>query len=1030
MARPTRPLLEPIDWALLRAPLLPVEAYPDGAVDDSGSPALLPKDPRVRAALAVGTDYLFTALQRTRGSAPEAPRLRGKLLRYLIRMTTRPTPYGLFAGVGLVEWESTTDAALTVRPLRTRARLDMGWLLDRVMELERDPRVRRQLRLFANALALSKAGRVFLSERAGGWEHGDPAALGVSVRATAAVQRVLAMARTPVGYAELATGLHSIPGATPAKIDKLIEELWQQSFLLTDLRPPLTGINPGRYVCDRLRTVDGTRRVQEGLLALLHSLERWDALAVEERADGWTALTEQAATLRPASASTASVQVDMALPLADAHVHPDVAKEAARAAELLLRMSPYPAGPPALHAYRARFEERYGPDREVPLLELLDPDFGLGPPGEKDDARDPLELARREMRWRTLRDLALEALRERRRVVELDDQMLSRLETSPLAPDTAPRSLEVCISVAATSPAAIDAGDFTVIVGSNLGADSAGRNLGRFADLLGAKAHKALQEAAGREDGGAGWVRAELVYLPQQARLANIAVRPAVARREIVCGTSPSGPPDRVIPLDELVVGVRGGRFYVRWPAAEADIAVSAMHMLHPLYAPLAFRFLQDVERDGRVVFRPFDWGPATEFPFLPRVQHERVVLSLAQWRVEGLSELRVAPSAFQDALRAWRERWSAPRHVYLAEADNRLLLDLENPAHCEVLREELRRKPTGQARFIQEALPGLEHAWLPGPDGRHIVELVVPLVARVRPVRRAEKAAPLRVASSTTPFVRMRPPGSDWLFLKLYCPPALQDELIAEELTAFTTFAESTALAHDWFFVRYADPDAHLRVRFQGEPDVILHRLLPRACSWATSLTVDGSCLRFGFDTYEREIERYGGATGVEVAEELFAADSRAVAKLLRLKQDLPTLDRTTLAVLSVDTLLDGLGLSCADRLAWYQERVSLSRADGQEYRLRQRLLRQLLANGPAAEPGGDALAGLLDDYRRASQPVAARLDALAREGRLGRAKASLCESYVHMHCNRLLGTEADEERVLRFARRTRESLSRAPAT
>jgi hypothetical protein len=57
-----------------------------------------------------------------------------------------------------------------------------------------------------------------------------------------------------------------------------------------------------------------------------------------------------------------------------------VADEAVHAAELLLRLTPFPEGLPSIAAYRQAFEGRYGADRDVPLLELLDPAAGLGLP--------------------------------------------------------------------------------------------------------------------------------------------------------------------------------------------------------------------------------------------------------------------------------------------------------------------------------------------------------------------------------------------------------------------------------------------------------------------------------------------------------------------------------------------------------------------------------------------------------------------------------------------------------------------------
>jgi hypothetical protein len=121
-----------------------------------------------------------------------------------------------------------------------------------------------------------------------------------------------------------------------------------------------------------------------------------------------------------------------------------VAREAVRAAELLLRMTPLPAGLPYLDGYRRLFMTRYGAEREVPILELLDPNFGLGPPSPQFHGGgyggDPRKAA---VRQQTLYDLAITALRERNLVVELDEKTLARLESWAPSPLTAPESLDL-----------------------------------------------------------------------------------------------------------------------------------------------------------------------------------------------------------------------------------------------------------------------------------------------------------------------------------------------------------------------------------------------------------------------------------------------------------------------------------------------------------------------------------------------------------------------------------------------------------
>ena len=449
---PSDRLYEPLDWALVRAPLLPVETYlalggpPDEDETGEGptnpyifeNGSLVPRDPHIRRALAVGSADLLQGLERSARTPRKKSGLEGKLRRYLIRMSTRPTPYGLFAGVAMVRWGETTDLTLADKPPRTRSRPDMEWLLNLVFGLEARAEVRRELRLFANSGLLLRAGRAFLAERApsGQSETAQP----VSLRTTGVVRRALLAARGPVPYPDLVAELLSAtPGATREQVDELITQLWKQTVLLTDLRPPLTVEDPARYVADRLVDIPAAEDVRMQLEALLEAARAWDALPPEESAAAYRNLATQASLVKESVSSGSPIQTDMAHGLDGRHLAVAVGDEVARAGELLLKLTPLPRGLPHLESHRQAFVSRYGHDREVPLLELLDPDFGLGPPTDHShDASGGLDPASNAVRHRTLRDLAIGAMVDRRTVVDLDEDTLARLETRDLSPGATP----------------------------------------------------------------------------------------------------------------------------------------------------------------------------------------------------------------------------------------------------------------------------------------------------------------------------------------------------------------------------------------------------------------------------------------------------------------------------------------------------------------------------------------------------------------------------------------------------------------
>ena len=984
---------EPLDWVGLRIPALPFERYERLAADPHPSPAA---EPALDRALAVASPSLWRRARTVAVDGADRDGIDAAVRRYVTRMATRATPFGLCAGVALARWAARTELSLAAEPPVTRSRPDMAWLGSLVGRLEARTEVRRALRLFANPTVELRGGRAWLTERA------PDAAAGpgrdVSVRATPPVVDALEACRRPTRSSELCDRLQAAhPTAGRARIEALVDELLAQTFLLTELRVPLTRPDPAREVARRLREAGVDAPEREELENLLEELARWDASA---------GVAPPAGAETPGGRSPFVAQVDSARTLAGDRINLAVADEVARAAELLYRITPRSR---ALDDYRDRFLERYGREREVPVLELLHPERGLGPI-EPASARPP-----EDGRTRALADLLTRAARERSLEVELRDRDVEALDGGQPW-EEAPASVEVLATVAACSADELDRGLFRVLLSFGQTYPAAGRSLGRFADLFGDDGIAVLRRSAAAEARALpGRLWAELVYAPRGGRAANVAVRCRVREHEIVVTNAPGVPAARAVPLSELVVGVRDGRFTVRWPHAGSEVQVCSGDLLDPRHGPSPCGSLVRLAAD-RGEIAPFDWGPLAAAPFLPRVTRGRVVLRSARWLV--------APAELESdvPIEAWRERRGVPRRVEIADADNRLRLDLDVPQQAAELRRAVAALEPDRRLALLEALPG-EDVWLRGPDGRYLGELAVPLVRRA-----PAPAPPMRPVPVSIPRAsRVSPPGAAWTYLKLYCVPAAADELIAGPVRRLAAGAMERGLARDWFFLRYRDPRAHVRLRLRAAGDDQRAPLLAYACREAAGLAEAGVVERLAVDTYEREVERFGGPAGIGLAEEIFAADSRAVAGLLALEQAGELgVDRVALAVAGSDRLLSALGLDQPERLRWCERHPAGRHRSGPEFRDRKADLRQLLAHDDGLTPSARKL---LDDRDRAIAGAGAALGALESEGRLTGPVLAMADSFVHLQCIRLLGVEGDAEALVRgLWLRTLLSLARSP--
>ncbi|MER5200749.1 lantibiotic dehydratase [Streptomyces sp. NPDC002755] len=1038
------------DTVLLRVAALPASAPAAGrtryALDaDPGAHAAEVRsqvaesiaDPRVRGAVAAASASLATAAEHAAtGTEPDEARVRrtaGSLNRYLIRMATRPTPFGLLAGVALAEVGDDTVARLGNRH-RKAVRPDASWLLPLLARWERRSDVWRRLRLVANDLCFVRGDRLVVpyvpditGERPSTQDTTE-----LTMRHTAAVAAALRRAEHPVTGAVLAAHLiEAFPEASGAAVDGLINQLVTHDVLLTDLRPADSEPDPLGHVIECLREVPGFTALP-ALTGVQEALHAYAAAPVMDDGDALATATHRMGALRT---TERPLHVDLAV---DARVRlpTEVAREAERAADLLWRLAPGGGEPSRLRQYHADFLERYGIGRLVPVTELLDPDIGLGAPagyrhprsGRAAVHEQPGDAERR--RDQVLAALVSRSLSTGAREVVLDDDLIDRIQAEDARP--ALSSMELCGRVVATDLAALAAGDFTLWLSGTSGSRMAGAMGGRFAHLLGPAAHRLLspprstdeeERALGRlaDDTDADApVAAQLSLQGAWLRASNISQVPNQLAHRIVVGGFADRSDPGVIGLRDLAVCAWPDRLALVGTEMGREITPATFHMLNMrAHAPNVARFLHEVTLSGHRSWEPWTWGGLDVLPHLPRVRHGRTILAAARWRTDEpfFEDTGLGDTKWRQALDDWRERWQVPEHVLLADGDRFLQLDLSSPAHARILRQERGRSAADLLEVPGgTAAPG----WLTGDEGAHSHEVVFPLTARAPRTDPSSTALRRAVPVVRDTGVAPLPLDSGWLYAKLYSSEQRQDEILTRRLPHLLTACGPTL--RRWFFIRYRDPEPHLRLRFfAGGPDDA-GRLLPLLGRWASELRSARLCGRMVLDTYDPEVERYGGPSALALAEEVFQADSESALVQLTTRQEQPDgpggLDPVLLVALNyLDILhhLDGPARG-GPGPAWLLQ-SSASNRDRADFRPHRRAALDLAdPDGQwerlSASPGGKAITDSWARRAEALQRYAARLTEQQVRPGGPRPAATVVSSVLHMHHNRLLGIDRESER------------------
>jgi lantibiotic biosynthesis protein len=1023
---------------VLRTPLLPIEEFlklspqaadaPQGhaaAGNDRASARAYLRQwvqrPEVREALWIASPEFVQSLA-TWWENPESAKgrkLEQAMYRYLARMTARSTPFGAFAGCSTGEIADCTQLELGPRSgYRRNTRLDMECLCSLAEHLSADPAWRGNLRFRCNTSLHLAAGKYHHVR--GDWQEGDHVFQLVLTEPTPELDATLSRAASGTTAGALASALvESDPEIAPEEADAFVGRLIESQLLVADLVPPVTGTEAILHMVEQLEQARafGVAAELGAVAEELRALDR-GGLGADPRAyDGIvSAVSRLGGEFKPGRL----VQVDMIKPPAVASLDRRVVNDILDAIQALHSFRD-DSSQSAFRQFKEEFQDRYQ-EREVPLLEALDDEAGVGFESEDNPALEPL-LAGIDIRpaeetspvedkkLQPILAPRLEELRAKNEIVlALDSDLLNELKVAN------PLPLPDAFAIMGASFRGPE-GEQSFYLHTVLG--PSGANLlarfrhadERLAEYV--QAHVNAEEAL--HPGGA--VFAEIAHLPE-GRVGNVICRPVLRRYEIPLLATPGAPVDRQIALSDLTVSLRNGRIVLRSQRLGVEVLprlTSAHNFANPRNLKL-YKFLCLLQNQGKCADLFWDWGGAGQATFLPRVTLGNIVFSLACWRINKEAALELSQG--RTPVEQWRQANQVPRFAFIAEFDNQLLIDFENRLAVETFLGHIRKQPE---TVLVEMFPVPGALSVRGPEGSFVHEIILPFV-RKRPavaplVEESPPAGTGLPESGAAPGFQLEP-GSEWLFAKLYCSPSHADRLLLELVKPLVEESQSAGDIDGWFFVRYGDPSWHLRLRLHGDPGVLNARVLPRLRNRAEQHSVLGTLWRLRFDTYEPEAERYGGAAAIGIAERLFQFDSEMCLELIELvSQDQNTNLRWQLAFYGVDRLLSGLGFTLGEKRAMAKESAE---SNERSYVVDESYKKQMASRFRAERKtlaalcGDSGTAGVLPEsalstFRRFSiglKEIRRELDERRRAGDLTTPLRGLAMNFVHMHLNRMFLT------------------------
>lgn len=811
-------------------------------------------------------------------SPAKKQKLFSALQRYYTRMCSRCTPFGLFASCSVINWGNKGNIKVKDKPVR-HTRLDMFYLCQLVNALQQKECIQQRLLYYPNNSGYTIGDEIRFIEtvytnkrrhyQCSAVSNSDYLQQVLMVAANGATiqQLTQCLLNYTDNETEAAAFVQAIiesqvvhPGWQPAITGK--EYLWQVLEKLQQLNE--------QQPCDDITSIITTLRQIENILQQL------DAQPVNDM-ELYIHLLQLVQQLGVPVEENKLIQVD-----AVQHTEAGSALNTAIQQTLgdglfFLQSVCTPPKNEWLEQFKQKFIDKYD-RREMPLTLVLDAETGIdylpgiskqdsaltndllfGTPNTSGTSPIPAEDAR----W--LKYL-LEAQQNNSYSIRFTPDDIRALSVQSSALSFSP-SFAVTFRLAEKNKVCIE----------HAGGSSAINMLSRFG-YANPRIEETIKDIADKEQQqNPDVIFAEIVHLPE-SRSGNVMQHPPCRNYEIPYLASATVTDEFTIPVTDIWVSVVDDRVVLRSKKLNKEIIprLSSAHN-YSLSALPVYRFLCDIQTQGLCKGLHFSFGALERhFSFLPRVEYKNCIVHPATWMLIKKEYENLVNAADKDQMVALSEfctKWNLPRMFILADGDNELLVNSTSEALVKMFIQAIKNR---QGIMLKEFI-GDVAAVHNASNHAFTAQFVAPVLN----TDKVYTAVPVINLAAEKNIQRHFVPGSEWVYMKVYCGYKTADRIL-ESVAKITNQLFNSKQIAQWFFIRYSDPQFHIRLRLRLNDVQQFGSVVQQMDKILEPFLNNHFISHIQLDTYEREIERYGEDT-IELSESIFFHDSAAIVSLLQ---------------------------------------------------------------------------------------------------------------------------------------------------
>ena len=957
-------------------------------------------------------------------------KLYSTLTKYYLRMTTRSTPFGLFSGCSITEWGKEEKVKNTKNKFKRNTRLDMHYICMLAEHILAIPEVKYYLTYFPNSSLYNIGENIRYVEYK--YVKGFRSYQISAIESNNYIVSLIDTAKKGATYTSLLNQLQKITNVKDEEAKSFLDEMIDSQVLVSELEPSITG-EPfdtklvkkiqelAKWLPDNI-TIQEVNQVITNVIELIRNLDEQGINEVSK----YKAIIEKLKLLNIPFEEGKLFQVDQVS--GDKQDGPSISIQndlidAVNICNIITKENEHPE----LLSFKQKFIERYA-SSEQPLLTVLDPECGIGfgsyevqdNLGDLDGVFELTNKQNKQINWNRisqfLNEKIITATRNGSREIFIEEKEIQSLI------DTKQSILPPSMSILFRQ--FFDDTGKPICILESCNGSSAISLLARFAQSD--KEIEALcREIADEEQQLNGDIQfAEIVHLPER-RTGNILLHPNFREYEIPYLATSSVSDEKKTKLENLMISIVGGRIILRDKTTDKEIMprLSSAHNFSSKALPI-YNFLGVLQSQSLKSYIGFSWGEIRGlYTFYPRVTYKNIILSVATWELKkndfslllGIEEKEVMDKMFEFIFKN-----KLPKIFYLTDGDNELLINIGNRLSVQAFVDSLKNR-----NFI--TLKELPLKYESSQEQNNALsftkQYIAPIIKKEKVYRRIRpKNYELKSHES---IQRRFIPGQNWVYAKMYCGMQQANYYISTLLQEIVLECKTNKLIDKWFFIRYSDPGFHLRLRIHVPNKALIQSVINLINEKLVPHISDTHIWKIQYDTYDRELERYGSNT-IEVAESFFCTDSEAVSNFqIQLQNNSHPNTRTFWLLRAIDDMLTEFNLTLFEKET-YMERLRNNFADefkvgkqtNEQIDIRYRKIKKEVENVLSGNNSyfDNSIVDILEKRKSEIRNQAKIINSIKEHNKLTVSIDSILTGFIHMTCNRLFTTHARRQEMIMY--------------